>query len=114
MMDAQALYAEAEDENTRLRAIIRWCAPRLPVDDHPTLQKMFDDDAFPDATDELEADLQRARRLALGLADLVEPVLQTRKVPRGWNAKAAALLGQARGFKPTNPILRLLPEHSTE
>lgn len=113
-LDYQSLYDDAEAENGRLRAIIRWCAPQLPAARLAEMQAMFDDAAIPDATDELEADLQRARRLALGLADLVEPVMQTRKVPRGWDAKVEALLEQVRGFEPKNPILRPLPEHATE
>jgi hypothetical protein len=107
--DDKTLYEEAEAENTRLRAIIRWCAPQLPTERLPELQAKFDDATVPDATDDLEADVQRAQRLALRLAALVEPVLQTRRVPKGWDEKVEALLEEVRGFEPKNPILRPLP-----
>lgn len=49
------------------------------------------------------------RRLALALADLIAPVLTTRKVARSLDAKAEALFERVRGFKPKHPILRPSP-----
>ena len=113
-LDYQTLYDDAEAENDRLRAIIRWCAPQLSAARLAEMQAMFDDAAVPDATDDLEADLQRAHQLALRLAVLVEPVLTTRKVPKGWDAQAKTLLGQVRVFASQHPALRPLPAQAAE
>lgn len=102
---SRELYDDAEAECGRLRQILRWCAGRIPAADLPTLQKMFDDAAVPDPTDDLESDIARAQTLVAQLAAQLTPVL-TRKVPRGWDAATQALLDQARTFRPTNPLLR--------
>lgn len=103
---SRELYDDAEEENGRLRTIIRWCAARIPPADLPTLRAMFDDGAVPDATDELEADIATVQKLMLQLASQIEPVVSTRKVPKGWDVKTEALLEQARAYEPKNPLLR--------
>lgn len=104
--ETKELYEQAEAENDQLRRIIRWCADRLPTTALPTLRAMFDGACVPDVTDDLEAEFARLHALALQLSAQIEPVVATRKVPRGWDDKTTALLEQARAFTTAHALLR--------
>lgn len=105
-MDYKSEYEMAEAENDRLRAVVRWCATRIPPDEVPALRALFDDACVPDGIDDAEAERDAARGLALRLGELVEPVVASRRVPKGWDAKVEAVLERIRAFAPKRPALR--------
>lgn len=108
----------AEEENENLRAILRWCAERLPAEHLPELGAKLEatnedggvtcsGDLDPDQ-DEV-ADMRSVGKLCQSIAAHFQRAIDLpsgETLPRMWYQRADHLLNCAREFEPKQPLMR--------
>lgn len=101
----------SEQENTKARKIIIWCAERLPIEDRRTLVRKVREDILPDIAEDDREETLGLHKAIDRISEHIDCAMALKgHPPEIWYQQLDALANELRGYLPKKPLPLTLHE----